>query len=264
MMLYRIRKDLLNWMRTPKLWVGLTIGLSGFLVQFVNLLKLVRNSEFGVNIFEIYAIGCNNTWAMTISVSGLIFSLSDIPYLSQFEMNAIYRSSKLHRLTEKFVYSIICSAIYFLLQFVLTIIISLAISYTDNVWSFFSIAVNDTVKEQLSPASAALVGLLMNFMYGTVLIGILFFLSLLLDKAIALAAIFTFQAIQHFLMLRLRSFSYFCLFRNSILNYHGGISKELVVNLFIEFVTVCATYVASIAIRNKISYNVRQEENTIL
>ena len=263
-MLYRIRKDLVNWMCTPKLWVGLTIGLAGFLVQFVNLLKLVRDSEFGANIFETYTLGCTNTWAMTISVSGLIFSLSDMPYLSQFEMNAIYRSSKLHRIIEKFVYSIICSAIFFILQFVLTIIISFAISYTENVWSFFSLAVNDSVKSKLSPASAAFFGLFLNFMYGSVIISILFFLSLFLDKGIALAAIFTFQAIQHFLMIRLNRFSYFCLFRNSILNYHGGISKELIENLFIEFVTVCAAFGASIAIRNKISFDVRQGENTIL
>lgn len=263
-MLYRIGKDLVNWIRSPKLWVGLTISLTGFLIQFVNLFKLVRNSEFGVNIFETYALGCTNTWAMTISFSGLIFSLSDIPYLSQFEMNAIYRSSKLYRIIEKFAYSIICSAIFSLLQFILTIIISFTISYTKNMWSFFSIAINDMVKAQLSPASAALLNLSMNFMYGAVLISILFFLSLLLDKGIALAAIFTFQAIQHFLMSRLPNFSYFCLFRNSILNYHGGISKELIVHLFIEFVIVCTAFVASIVIRNKISYDVRQEENTIL
>lgn len=263
-MLYRIRKDLVNWIRSPKLWVGLTIGLTGFLIQFVNLLKLVRGSEYGVNIFETYTLGCTNTWAMTISVSGLIFSLSDMPYLSRFEINAVYRSSKLHRLIEKFAYSIICSAIFSLLQFILTIIISFAISYTENVWSFFSIAVSDTVKDQLSPASAAFLSLFLNFMYGSMLIGILFLLSLLLDKGIALAAIFTFQAIQHFLMARLPNFSYFCLFRNSILNYHGGISKELIVHLFIEFITVCAAFAASITTRNKISYDVRQEENTIL
>lgn len=263
-MLYRIGKDLANWIRSPKLLVGLIIGLSGFGVQYVNLLKLVRGTEYRVNLFETYAIGCTNSWAMTISVAGLIFALSDIPYLSPFEMSAIYRSNKRRRIIEKFAYSAVCTMIFCILQFIVTVIISIAISYTDNVWSFFSFAMSGVVKDSFSPVSAALLSLFMSFMYGLMMISILFFLSLLLDKGIAFAAIFTFQAIQHFLMARLPSFSYFCLFRNSILNYHGAIRKELIVHLLIEFIVICIALIASIAMRHKISYDVRQEENTIL
>ena len=99
-MLYRIRKDLANQIRSPKLWVGLLIGLAGYFVQFANLLKSTRGSEYGVNLFETYALGSTNSWAMTASAAGLIFALSDMPYLSLFEMNAIYRSGKRRRITE--------------------------------------------------------------------------------------------------------------------------------------------------------------------
>lgn len=263
-MLYRIRKDLANQIRSPKLWVGLLIGLAGYFVQFANLLKLVRGSDYGVNIFETYALGSTNSWAMTVSAAGLVFALSDMPYLSLFEMNAIYRSSKRRRITEKFLFSAVCTAVYFVLQFAITVIITLPISFTENAWSFFSFAISGAAKSSFSPAAAALFSLFLNFMYGLMLISILFFLSLLLDKGIAFAVILTFQAIQHFLMVRLPQFSYFCLFRNSILNYHGQISKELIVHLLIEFAVICAALAASVAIRNKISYDVRQEENNLL
>ncbi len=263
-MLYRIEKDLVNWICAPKLWTGLTIGLVGFLIQFVNLLKLVYDFGTGVNIFETYALGCTNSWTMTISVAGLIFSLSDMPYLSSFEMNAIYRSNKRHYILEKFTYSVICTAIFYIFQFVLTIIISFAISYTENVWSLFSFAISDEVKGNISPAIAALFSLFLNFMYGLMLIGILFLLSLLFDKGIAVAVIFTFQAIQHFLMMRSPSFSLFCVFRNSILNYHGGFNKEIIVHLFLEIAIIFITIITAISIKNRISYDVRQEDNIIL
>ncbi len=263
-MLYRIGKDLLNWIRSPKLWVGLIIGLAGFSVQFVNLLKSVRESGYGVNIFETYTFGCTNSWVMTITIAGLVFALSDIPYISSFEMNAIYRSEKLKRIIEKFAYSALCTAIYYILQFVLTIIMSFAISYTENVWSFFSYAIKGPIINSFSPYSAALLSLFLNIMYGLTLISILYMLSLLLDKSIAFAVIFTFQAIQHFLMTRLQTFNYFCLFRNSILNYYGELGEELQVHLLIEFAVICITLIASIAVRHIISYDVRQEENTIL
>lgn len=263
-MLYRIKKDVANYLCSSKLWVGLVIGLAGYFYVFANILRSIRGSEYGINVFETYAIGSSNSWAMTVSVAGLIFALSDMPYLSTFEMNAIYRSSKQRHITEKFLYTVICTVIFFTLQFTATIFISLAFSYTDNVWSFLSSAVSSELKSNLSPASAAFVGFLLNFMYGIMLAAVLFFLSLLMDKGAAYTIIFTFQAIQDFLLARLYKFSYFCLFRNSILDYYGCIKNELIVNIVIEFSVICVSLIASVAVRNKISYDVRQGENNIL
>ncbi len=254
-MLYRIGKDLINWICTPKLWTGIVIGLSGFLLQFINLLKLISGNELGVNIFEIYAIGCTNSWIITINVAGLLFSLSDIPYLSAFEMNAMYRTNRRRYVLEKFTYTVICTAFYYILQFALTIVIAISISYTENEWSIFSFALSDQVKNSFLPVTAALFSLLLNYMYGLMLISILFFLSILFDKGIAFAMIFSFQAIQHFLMMRSPSFSYFCVFRNSILNYYGEFNKEIIVHTLIEIVVIFIALVISVSARNKISFD---------
>ena len=255
-MLYRIGKELFNWFRTPRLWTGVAIGLSGFLLQFINLLKVVCGNELGVNIFETYAIGCTSSWTMTISVAGLFFSLSDIPYLSSFEMNAIYRSNRRRFILEKITYTVICTTFYYMLQFALTIVISISISYTENEWGLLSFAINDGVKDSFSPATAALFSLLLNFMYGLMLVSILFFLSILFDKGLAFAMICSFQAIQHFLMMRSPSFSYFCIFRNSILNYYSEFGKQIIVHILIEIAIIFIAMVSSVSVRNKISFDV--------
>lgn len=256
-MIYRLRKDLANFLRSPKLWVGLLIGLAGFLTEISNLYKAARGTENGVYIFEPYAFGSANSWTITVSMAGLVFALSDMPYLTPFELNAIYRSTKLKRILEKFLFSAVCAVLFFSLQFVLTAAITLPICYTDNVWSFFSSTVSDGIKSAFTPAAAALISLLLNFAYGLMMIGILFFLSLFLEKGISYAIVFVFQAIQHFLLVRVRFFSYFCVFRNSILEYYNGFDKRVIVNLCIEFAVICAALIGSILIRNKISYDVK-------
>ncbi len=256
-MIYRLRKDLANHLRSPKLWVGLLIGLAGFLTEISDLYKAVRGSENGVYIFEPYAFGSANSWTITVSTAGLVFSLSDMPYLTPFEMNAIYRSTKLKRILEKFLFSAVCTALFFFLQFVLTALITLPICYTDNVWSFFSSTIGNGSKSAFTPAAAALLSLLLNFAYGLMMIGVLFFLSLFLEKGAAYTIVFAFQAIQHFLLARMRSFSYFCVFRNSILEYYNGFDKRIIINLGIEFTVICAALAGSILIRNKIAFDVK-------
>lgn len=263
-MLYRLRKDLANYLRSAKLWTGLIIGLAGYFYVFANLLKVSRSSNYEINIFETYVSGSSNSWVMTVTIAGLVFALSDMPYLSPFEMNAIYRSSKQKRITEKFLFTVICTFIFYILQLIITIIMSAAFSYTENIWSFFSTVISEQLRSNFSPASAAIFGLLLNLMYGLMAASILFTLSLILDKGAAYAVIFTFQAVQDFLLARLRNFHYYCLFRNSILEYHGKLGKELILNLTIEFIVICFALIASLMVKDKISYDVRQGENNLL
>lgn len=255
-MIYRLRKDLINFLCSPKLLVGLFIGLVGFLVQISNLYKAVHVSGYGVNIFETYVLGSSNSWTITISVAGLVFALSDMPYLSSFELNAVYRTEKIRRIFEKFLFNNICAAIYFALQFILTAVISLPIGYSKNVWSIFSDSISSGIKNSFTPFSASLMNLLLIFVYGLMIIGTLFFLSLIIKKGVAISIVFVFQAIQQFLMTRVLSFCWFCIFRNSILNYFNGLDYRLFINLGIEFTVVLTTLIGSVLIRNKISYDV--------
>lgn len=259
-MIYRFKKELVNFLRSPKLWTGLLIGIVGFLVQISNFYKAVHVSGYGVNIYETYVLGTANSWTNTISVAGLVFALSDMPYLSPFELSAVYRTEKLKRLFEKFLFNSICAAIYFAFQFIITVAITMPIGYAKNVWSACSSSINGSIKAAFSPMSASFISLMLIFTYGLMIISALFFLSLFIRKGVAISIIFVFQAIQHFMMTRELNFCWFCFFRNSILNYFDGLDFRIIANLSIELLVVFMTLIGVILIRNKISYDVNTED----
>ena len=265
-MSYRIRKSIISWILSTKFIIGIFIGLVGYLIYLNDWINLFRSSNLPCNIFEPYIYSATDKWAVNASIGGLLFAISDIPFIDSKEGYCIYRTTKLVWLVEKIYFLCVSVLIYCFGISLIMIAFSAPLSYITNQWSdLMSILAgspigkmyfnNTYIISNLTPLECFGICCLLNFLYMLMLSFIAFGMSFFKGKAVAFSVVLFFQALQYYLTIILRKTYFFSCFKNTLVVYCTQyISKDILQAVIFDLIIIISMIFLLMINKNKVEY----------
>lgn len=270
-MIYRIHKSIVNWLISPKFLIGIFIGCVGYLIYLNDWINLYKSFDLPCNIFEPYIYSVTDKWAVNVSIAGLLFAISDIPYINAKETYCIYRTSRYLWILEKIILVSISVLIYCFGIALIMFILTIPFSYFENQWSNLMLTLankpigkmffnNSYITSTFSPATCFLICWLLNFMYLLMLSFIAFGASLFKGKAVAFSITLIFQAIQYYLTISIGNANFFTCFKNTLLLYCTSNISGTILNVFLfDGATILLILILIMLNKNKSEFWIKEQ-----
>lgn len=132
---YVITAQWYTWLRSPKAWTALAMGI---LIQFgvtIDFLKQARILSYPVQILESFTLVLANRSAQFGLIVGLALLLSDTPFVEGNMPYLIVRVGRVRWVVAVIIHMLLTCMIYFTTLLVVSMLICISSSFVDNSWS---------------------------------------------------------------------------------------------------------------------------------
>lgn len=211
----QIREDIVS----PRLWAGYMIGCMTMMgaVEYVKYAK-----DRPIQICEAFLAVQGNIKIFYAMFFGLLFIVSDAPYLSARTQSVVMRITRSTWRRSMMIYTVIQSFVYITVLALFAVIISIPHAYVGNVWSIVYkqatqlIATSNSglifleppsrvLMENASPWQCFIISWLLMSLYGCILALLVFMFNFKFSKAVGIAAallvhLYSFAAVRGYIL----------------------------------------------------------------
>lgn len=120
---------------TVRMWLGIGIGLSMFIVQVRQFAEFVRLRGEPVNLLEFFLYGVVSPQSNMLIILGYLFLLSDAPFVNERTLQLVLKTSKKMWNSSCLLYIVLQAAFYYLAILFLSMIWGAGNGYFGESWS---------------------------------------------------------------------------------------------------------------------------------
>lgn len=183
-----LRLQFRTWKTKPMVWIGFLLGMSFVLANTLDVVRTAQGSEEWIQMFEPTILSGSSAWQSLFLLLGVLLILSDSPFLNDLTPAVTMRASRIKWFAAQILYILATCFLYYLILTAFSMILSLSVSYPQNVWShlLYSAASGKSDAIEFSnlsfmktwlPVSAWMITIFFQTIYAATLEWILFFIN---------------------------------------------------------------------------------------